>query len=70
MAIFGKFMPEVISSVVNGRDATVFAYGTTGAGKTHTMMGPSGKPHLGLISLTLTDLFRAIEDEKGDGVRF
>lgn len=34
-------MPDVIKSVVNeGRDATVFAYGTTGAGKTYTMMGP------------------------------
>jgi kinesin family protein 18/19 len=47
-----------LNGVVNGYNATVFAYGATGAGKTYTMLGTEDSP--GLIVLTLIDLFKEI----------
>ncbi len=32
-------MKPLIKTVVNGKNATVFAYGPTGTGKTYTMLG-------------------------------
>ena len=37
-------MKEVIPSVLKGIHATVFAYGITGSGKTHTMQGNEEQP--------------------------
>ena len=42
-------MPMLVEKTLNGINTTVFAYGVTGSGKTHTMMGPLYTPHLGLI---------------------
>eukprot|EP00762_Andalucia_godoyi_P004697 ANDGO_03650.mRNA.1 Kinesin-like protein 5 len=55
----------LIDGVLNGYNATVFAYGATGAGKTYTMMGcdHSGP---GVMVLTMIDLFKAIENSKAD----
>ncbi len=39
---------------------TVFAYGATGAGKTHTMLGTAENP--GIIFLTVMELYRRMED--------
>lgn len=33
----------LIKDVLNGLNAAVFAYGATGSGKTHTMLGPNPK---------------------------
>lgn len=33
----------LIKDVLNGLSAAVFAYGATGSGKTHTMLGPNPK---------------------------
>lgn len=38
---------------------TVFAYGATGAGKTHTMLGREGDP--GIMYLTTMELYRRLE---------
>ena len=55
----------VAAGVLNGYNATVFAYGATGAGKTFTMLGIPSRP--GIMVLTLRDLFRKMEEaaEKG-----
>eukprot|EP00163_Fabomonas_tropica_P027953 TRINITY_DN553_c0_g1_i2.p1 TRINITY_DN553_c0_g1~~TRINITY_DN553_c0_g1_i2.p1 ORF type:complete len:910 (-),score=222.75 TRINITY_DN553_c0_g1_i2:81-2810(-) len=45
----------LLDGVMNGFNATVFAYGQTGTGKTHTMLGEKNDP--GIITLTLGDLF-------------
>lgn len=37
----------------------VFAYGATGAGKTHTMLGREGDP--GIMYLTTMELYRRLE---------
>ena len=48
----------LIDGVLDGYNATVFAYGATGAGKTYTMLGTQTIP--GLMVLTLRDLFRKV----------
>eukprot|EP00736_Rhodelphis_marinus_P000543 Rmarinus@m.12582 len=52
----------LIDGVVNGFNATVFAYGATGAGKTHTMIGTTEAP--GMMVLIMEDLFRRVEGEE------
>lgn len=48
-----------LDSLLNGHHLTLFAYGATGCGKTHTLMGTSNDP--GLIQLTMTDLYKKID---------
>ncbi|KAL8175398.1 UNVERIFIED_CONTAM: hypothetical protein K2H54_023252, partial [Gekko kuhli] len=55
---------NLIEGVISGYNATVFAYGPTGAGKTYTMLGLDSEP--GIYIRTLHDLFRAIEATSGD----
>ena len=55
----------LLDSVLDGYNATVFAYGATGCGKTHTITGTVQAP--GVIFLTMQELFERIgerEDEK------
>lgn len=54
----------LIHGVLNGFNATVFAYGNTGAGKTYTMLGTPDQP--GIMALTLDDLFHNIERVHAD----
>ncbi|XP_075139857.1 kinesin-like protein KIF19 [Leptodactylus fuscus] len=51
---------SLVEGIVSGYNATVFAYGPTGTGKTYTMLGVDGEP--GIFIRTLTDLFRTIEE--------
>ncbi|XP_047695136.1 kinesin-like protein KIF19 [Prionailurus viverrinus] len=50
---------HLVEGIVSGYNATVFAYGPSGAGKTYTMLGMDAEP--GVYLRTLSDLFRAIE---------
>eukprot|EP00842_Homolaphlyctis_polyrhiza_P000526 jgi/Hompol1/1474/HPOL_000350-RA len=52
----------LIDSVIDGFNATVFAYGATGCGKTHTITGSKKDP--GLISRTVDALFARIQSIK------
>src|SRR3569833_4371428 len=45
---------------MQGYNASVFAYGATGAGKTYTMLGSEEKP--GIMMQSIEELFRSIED--------
>jgi len=45
----------LIDAVLEGYNATIFAYGATGAGKTYTMMGTNSKP--GIMFLAMNELF-------------
>lgn len=49
----------LIDGILQGYNATVFAYGCTGAGKTYTMLGTPENP--GIMALTLDDLFSNIQ---------
>ena len=53
--VFAKTTRFLLIGVVNGFNATVFAYGATGAGKTYTMLGTVQYP--GIMMLTVRDLF-------------
>jgi kinesin family protein 18/19 len=55
---------QLIDSVLDGYNATVFAYGATGCGKTHTITGTSSQP--GIIFLTMQELFEKINERSAD----
>ncbi|KAL8302944.1 hypothetical protein RB597_005386 [Gaeumannomyces tritici] len=56
----------LLDSVLDGYNATVFAYGATGCGKTHTITGTSQQP--GIIFLTMQELFEKINDRNDEKV--
>ncbi|CAH2318866.1 kinesin KIF18B isoform X2, partial [Pelobates cultripes] len=63
--VFEHTTKEILDGVLNGYNCSVFAYGATGAGKTHTMLGTAADP--GVMYLTMVELYRrieAIEEEK------
>ncbi|XP_047436689.1 kinesin-like protein KIF18A [Mugil cephalus] len=60
--IFESTTKAVLDGVMNGFNCTVFAYGATGAGKTHTMLGSSNDP--GVMYRTMKELFQRMEDAK------
>lgn len=56
--VYAKTTRFLVSGVMEGFNATVFAYGATGSGKTHTMLGePTSPTAKGIIP-------RALEDRK------
>ncbi|KAJ7068028.1 kinesin-like protein [Mycena amicta] len=54
----------LLQGVLDGYNATVFAYGATGCGKTHTISGTETDP--GIIYMTMADLFQRIEDRRDE----
>jgi kinesin family member 18/19 len=57
---------NLLDSVLDGYNATVFAYGATGCGKTHTITGTAQQP--GIIFLTMQELFEKINDRSDEKV--
>ena len=57
-AIFEYTRPALVETVLAGVNATCFAYGPTGTGKTYTMLGTDENP--GLMINVLADLFARI----------
>lgn len=55
---------EVIGSAMQGFNSTIFAYGQTASGKTHTMMGAKNGKECGLIPQGITEIFDHIENSK------
>ena len=60
--VFENSTKFLIEGVTLGYNATVFAYGATGAGKTYTMLGEEGNP--GIMPLTLKELFKEVDKYK------
>ncbi|CAM6046476.1 unnamed protein product [Sphagnum compactum] len=56
---------ELVEGVLQGKNGSVFCYGATGAGKTHTMLGTVQNP--GVMVLALKDLFAKIKKHSRDG---
>ncbi|KAL2501882.1 P-loop containing nucleoside triphosphate hydrolase superfamily protein [Forsythia ovata] len=52
---------DIVAAAVRGFNGTVFAYGQTSSGKTHTMRGSALEP--GVIPLAVYDLFNIIHEE-------
>ncbi|KAI3139053.1 uncharacterized protein N7518_006751 [Penicillium psychrosexuale] len=55
---------SLLDNVLDGYNATVFAYGATGCGKTHTITGTAQQP--GIIFLTMQELFERIDERADD----
>ncbi|KAJ4472217.1 kinesin-like protein [Lentinula aciculospora] len=62
--VYASTAQPLLQGVLDGFNATVFAYGATGCGKTHTISGTDTDP--GIIYLAMADLFQRIEDRKDD----
>eukprot|EP00946_MAST-07B_sp_MAST-7B-sp1_P003807 g3807.t1 len=57
--VYAKSVKPVVDSVLEGYHATIFAYGMTGSGKTHTMVGNRKDP--GMIPLSFEQIFKQVE---------
>ncbi|WVW83912.1 hypothetical protein I302_105934 [Kwoniella bestiolae CBS 10118] len=60
--VFERTAKPLLAGVLDGYNATVFAYGATGCGKTHTISGTEDEP--GIIVRTMRELFDLVEDTK------
>ncbi|OVA07337.1 Kinesin [Macleaya cordata] len=57
--VYETSISSTIAGVIQGLNATVFAYGSTGSGKTYTMVGARDDPGLMVLSLnTIFDLIK------------
>lgn len=59
-------MRDLLDGVLDGYNATVFAYGATGAGKTFTISGTAACP--GVMPMAMGELFERIDACQGDKI--
>lgn len=57
--IYENTTKPLLDSILDGYNGTVFAYGATGCGKTHTISGSPSDP--GVIFLTMKELYERID---------
>lgn len=62
--VFNGAASTLVPGVLDGYNATAFAYGATGCGKTHTISGSASEP--GIVFLLMKDLFDRIEAKKDE----
>ncbi|CCW70790.1 unnamed protein product [Phytomonas sp. Hart1] len=61
--IFTQFIMPLVDSVLDGFNATVFAYGQSGSGKTHTMTGALNEDGMeGIIPRSVKHIFQSMKD--------
>ncbi|OAE28150.1 hypothetical protein AXG93_638s1390 [Marchantia polymorpha subsp. ruderalis] len=58
--VFANEVQPILQCLFEGRNATVFAYGATGSGKTHTMQGTETDP--GLMYRAVKSIFKSATD--------
>ncbi|CAN7042688.1 unnamed protein product [Brassica oleracea var. botrytis] len=58
--VYDTAAQQVVSGAMSGINGTVFAYGVTSSGKTHTMHGEQRSP--GIIPLAVKDVFSIIQE--------
>jgi centromeric protein E len=58
--VYNKTTSKIVKSVLDGFNGTVFAYGQTSSGKTHTMHGDMDTEP-GIVPLAVRDVFDSIE---------
>ena len=59
-----------MESVLNGYNGTIFAYGQTGCGKTHTMMGLPDNLNKGIIPKAFDHVYGCIDDDANSSKKF
>ncbi len=52
----------IIENILEGYNGTIFAYGQTGTGKTHTMTGLDGEER-GIMPRAFEDIFKSIDSD-------
>ncbi|KAM6951365.1 kinesin-like protein KIF22 [Aplochiton taeniatus] len=62
--VFLSSVKPILSHILNGQNASVFAYGPTGAGKTHTMLGSQEQP--GVIPRAVREVFQLVRTKERD----
>ncbi|NXL43672.1 KI18A protein, partial [Podilymbus podiceps] len=66
LEVFEHTTKSVIEGFLNGYNCTVLAYGATGAGKTHTMLGSPEDP--GVMYLTMMALYNCMDQIKEEKI--
>lgn len=69
--VFEDTIETVLPSVLEGFNFTCFAFGMTGAGKTHTMLGDlygTGTREQGICFMTVDKLFGLIQEKEEPGL--
>ena len=61
-AVYQGTAQKLLPDIINGFNATVFAYGATGSGKTYTMLGTINKE--GIMTRSISDLFKLLNSKK------
>eukprot|EP00937_MAST-01D_sp_MAST-1D-sp2_P004748 g4748.t1 len=62
--VYDDICAPIVQSTLEGFNGTVFAYGQTSSGKTHTLMGTAEEP--GIIVLAVHDVFEQIQGESAE----
>ncbi|KAF0025387.1 hypothetical protein F2P81_022268 [Scophthalmus maximus] len=62
--VFLSSVKPILPHILSGQNASVFAYGPTGAGKTHTMLGSSEQP--GVIPRAVREVFNLVKAKDED----
>ena len=60
--VYEKTTKPLLQGIIDGFNATVFAYGATGSGKTYTMLGTENEK--GIMPRSVTDLFKILQQHK------
>ena len=66
--IYNKTTKPLLESIIEGFNATVFAYGATGSGKTYTMLG-NNQNERGIMPRSVSDLFKLLQKQKNKEFR-
>jgi kinesin family protein 3/17 len=62
--IYNDTSAPIIANVLEGYNGTIFAYGQTGTGKTHTMAGSeTDHKERGIMPRSFEDVFKSIESD-------
>ncbi|PSC70283.1 Kinesin-related 11 [Micractinium conductrix] len=61
--VYKTVASPIVQSALDGINGTVFAYGVTSSGKTHTMMGSDSEP--GMVPHAISEVFRLIQRTSG-----
>lgn len=69
--VYESTVKPVVDEVLDGFNCTIFAYGQTGTGKTHTMEGnlDDGGKNTGMIPRAVKQIFKALEKSKEFSVK-
>ena len=62
--IYEETASPIVANVLEGYNGTIFAYGQTGTGKTHTMTGVVDNPkERGIMTRAFDDIFSSIKSD-------